>query len=63
MKAEPFYLIPVSFGPDGAGHAAVHLSLSDSSGDSAIMEYLGGKLVIHQEQCPTRLGFHNRLKF
>ncbi|MCY2959285.1 MAG: linear amide C-N hydrolase [Planctomycetota bacterium] len=25
----------------------VHLSLSDSSGDSAILEYIGGKLVIH----------------
>jgi choloylglycine hydrolase len=61
--AEPVYLVPVSFGPGNAGHATVHLSLSDSSGYSAIMEYLDGKLVIHHGQCPTRLGFHNRLKF
>ena len=47
MKAEPVYLVPVSFGPGGAGHPTVHLSLSDPSGDSAIMEYLDGKLVIH----------------
>jgi choloylglycine hydrolase len=26
---------------------AVHLSLSDASGDNAILEYIGGKLVIH----------------
>jgi len=47
MKAEPVYLVPVGFGPGGAGHPTVHLSLSDPSGDSAIMEYLNGKLVIH----------------
>jgi penicillin V acylase-like amidase (Ntn superfamily) len=30
------------------GHAAgLHLSLSDATGDSAILEYLGGKLVMH----------------
>ncbi|CEG55604.1 linear amide C-N hydrolase [Legionella fallonii] len=27
--------------------ATAHLSLSDSSGDSAIFEYIGGKLVVH----------------
>jgi len=32
--------------PNGRA-ASVHLSLSDSTGDSAILEYLGGKLVIH----------------
>ncbi|MBU6237785.1 MAG: linear amide C-N hydrolase [Planctomycetes bacterium] len=47
MKAEPVYLVPVGFGPGGAGHPTVHLSLSDPSGDSAILEYLNGKLVIH----------------
>lgn len=47
MKEEPVYLVPVDFGPGGAGHPTVHLSLSDPSGDSAIMEYLHGKLVIH----------------
>ena len=47
MKSEPVYLVPVGFGPGGAGHPTVHLSLSDPSGDSAILEYLNGKLVIH----------------
>ncbi|MFN6164289.1 MAG: linear amide C-N hydrolase [Planctomycetota bacterium] len=47
MKGEPVYLVPVGFGPGGAGHPTVHLSLSDPSGDSAILEYLNGKLVIH----------------
>jgi penicillin V acylase-like amidase (Ntn superfamily) len=45
LKAEPFYVVPV-MSPDGH-EGTVHLSLSDSSGDSAILEYVGGKLVIH----------------
>jgi penicillin V acylase-like amidase (Ntn superfamily) len=45
MRKEPFYIVAVK-SPDG--HAGtVHLSLSDSSGDSAIFEYVKGKLVIH----------------
>jgi len=32
--------------PDGSG-AQLHLAISDPSGDSAIFEYLDGKLVIH----------------
>ncbi len=45
MKDEPFTLVaPVL--PNGRA-AAVHLSLSDPSGDSAILEYIDGKLVIH----------------
>ena len=32
--------------PNGAG-AQLHLALSDSTGDSAIFEYIGGKLVVH----------------
>ena len=30
--------------------AAGHLSLADASGDSAIFEYLGGKLIIHHNR-------------
>ncbi|MFT0861925.1 linear amide C-N hydrolase [Ancylobacter sp. G4_0304] len=45
LKAEPFTLLAPTL-PNGAP-AALHLSLSDSSGDSAIFEYIGGKLVIH----------------
>ncbi|MBA2710222.1 MAG: linear amide C-N hydrolase [Tatlockia sp.] len=45
MEAKPFYLIPPTL-PNGE-KGQVHLSLSDSSGDSAIFEYIKGKLVIH----------------
>lgn len=45
LRAEPFYVVPV-MSPDGH-EGTVHLSLSDSSGDSAILEYVDGKLVIH----------------
>lgn len=31
-------------------YATVHLSLSDPSGDNAIFEYIGGKLVIHHDK-------------
>jgi len=45
LQKEPFYVVPV-MSPDG--HAGtVHLAISDPTGDSAIFEYLGGKLVIH----------------
>jgi penicillin V acylase-like amidase (Ntn superfamily) len=45
LRKEPFYVAPVMT-PDG--HAGtVHLAISDSTGDSAIFEYVGGKLVIH----------------
>lgn len=45
LKQEPFDVIaPVL--PNGSP-AQLHLSVSDASGDSAIFEYVGGKLVIH----------------
>lgn len=40
-----FYVVP-TMTPDGRP-GQVHLSISDSSGDSAILEYVGGKLIIH----------------
>ena len=45
LRQEPFYVVPVT-SPDGAA-GTVHLAISDSTGDSAIFEYVGGKLVIH----------------
>ncbi|WAW09433.1 linear amide C-N hydrolase [Oxalobacter vibrioformis] len=33
--------------PDGSRFATLHLSISDATGDSAIFEYINGKLVIH----------------
>lgn len=45
LRGESFFVMTVET-PDG--HAGtVHLALSDPTGDSAIFEYLNGKLVIH----------------
>lgn len=45
MKSDPFTIVaPVL--PNGRA-AAGHMAISDPSGDSAIFEYLDGKLVIH----------------
>lgn len=45
LRKEPFTLFAPSL-PNGA-KSTLHLSISDPSGDSAIFEYLGGKLVVH----------------
>jgi penicillin V acylase-like amidase (Ntn superfamily) len=45
LSKEPFRVIAPKL-PNGQG-AQLHLAISDPSGDSAIFEYLGGKLVIH----------------
>ena len=45
LAKEPFNLLAPSL-PNGA-KAVLHLALSDASGDSAIFEYVDGKLVIH----------------
>jgi len=45
LEKEPFKLIAPTL-PNGQA-AALHLALSDPTGDSAIFEYIGGKLVVH----------------
>jgi penicillin V acylase-like amidase (Ntn superfamily) len=45
LKKESFRMVPVD-APNGK-KGTVHLSISDTSGDSAIFEYIQGKLVIH----------------
>lgn len=45
IRSEPFYVVPVT-SPDG-NPGTVHLSVSDITGDSAIFEYVDGKLMIH----------------
>ncbi|MCA3446398.1 MAG: linear amide C-N hydrolase [Rhodobacter sp.] len=45
LAAEPFAILAPTL-PNGAP-AALHLSISDATGDSAIFEYIGGKLVVH----------------
>lgn len=47
LRQEPFTLVTDTM-PGGEDRlATLHLSLSDSSGDSAIVEYIGGRQVIH----------------
>ena len=51
LRADPITIIaPVL--PNGAP-AALHLALSDASGDSAILEYIGGALTIHHDRAYT----------
>ena len=45
LSKEPFVIVAPTL-PDGSA-AAGHLSLADGTGDSAIFEYVKGKLVIH----------------
>ena len=45
LGADPFAVVPGMFG--NGRPVAVHFSASDATGDSAIFEYLDGKLVIH----------------
>ncbi len=45
LQSEKFYVVPMQT-PDGKP-GTMHLAISDASGDSAIFEYVGGKLQIH----------------
>ena len=45
LEKEPFRVVTAEL-PNGRA-AQLHLAISDATGDSAIFEYLGGKLVIH----------------
>lgn len=49
MSAETFTVITATV-PGKDFMATLHLSVSDASGDSAIFEYIGGKLVIHHDR-------------
>jgi choloylglycine hydrolase len=50
FEKDPLYIVPSNFGPGGDGHPTIHLSVTDASGDSAIIEYIGGKPVIHHDR-------------
>lgn len=45
LRQEPFYIVAPKT-PDGHAGTA-HLAITDPSGDSAVFEYLGGRLVVH----------------
>lgn len=46
LRKEPFIVVTDAV-PGESRLATLHLSMSDSTGDSAIVEYIGGKQVIH----------------
>jgi choloylglycine hydrolase len=48
LSKEPFQVIAPIL-PNGSP-ATLHLAISDTSGDSAIFEYIGGKQVIHHDR-------------
>lgn len=48
LKKEPFQIVAPTL-PNGR-KAALHVAISDASGDSAILEYIDGKLVIHHDR-------------
>lgn len=49
LKAEPFAVVTAAV-PKETRLATLHLSISDASGDSAIVEYIAGKQVIHHSR-------------
>lgn len=49
FKQEKFAIVS-DFIPGTDKFTTVHLSLSDATGDSAILEYIGGKLTIHHDR-------------
>lgn len=49
LKKEPFTLVTANV-PGQKRLATLHLSLSDATGDSAIVEYIDGKQVIHHSK-------------
>jgi choloylglycine hydrolase len=44
------FVVVTDYIPGTDKYTTVHLSLSDASGDSAILEYVGGRLVIHHDR-------------
>lgn len=48
FKREDFVVV-TDFIPGTDKYTTVHLSLSDATGDNAIFEYIGGKLIIHHD--------------
>lgn len=50
FQKNPLSIVSATFGPGGAGHPTIHLSVTDASGDSAIIEYIAGTPVIHHDR-------------
>ncbi len=54
LKKEEFVVVS-SHIPGTPIFATVHLSISDKTGDSAIFEYINGKLVVHHDRAYTTM--------
>ncbi len=52
FKKEEFVVV-TDFIPGTDKYTTIHLSLSDASGDNAILEYIGSKLIIHHDPSYT----------
>ncbi len=52
LRKEPFVVVSANI-PGSNRFATLHLSLSDATGDNAILEYIDGKLVIHHDKSYT----------
>ncbi len=49
LRKENFSVVS-NFVPGTKLYTTIHLSISDASGDNAIFEYIGGKLIIHHDK-------------
>jgi len=49
LQSDPFTVVTANV-PGEERLATLHMALSDSTGDSAIIEYIGGKQVIHHDR-------------
>src|SRR5258708_17190985 len=49
LRGAPFTFV-IATDPGGTRLANVHLAIADGTGDSAIVEYIGGKQVIHHDR-------------
>lgn len=59
LSAEPFDVVTDAV-PGEERLATMHLSVSDSSADSAIFEYLGGRLTVHHSSTYQVMTTHRR---
>jgi len=48
LSQEPFQIVQTTV--PGGRVAAVHLAITDTTGDTAVFEYIGGKLVVHHSR-------------
>lgn len=46
LETEPFTVVSADL-PDGSRLATLHMAISDPTGDSAVIEYIGGRQIIH----------------